>query len=68
MIKDKKCNAGRVSLFKYRDCLIDLSKELHVVPPWVSMGFRIYDAACILHYPAIGIVDNQSTVVLLHKV
>lgn len=49
-------------------CLVDLSKQLDVIPPWITTCTRIDDGACIPYNIPLLIADNKPPILFLDKV
>ena len=68
MVEQEKRDALGVHLLKDFHSLIDLRKELHMIPPLVAACPQIHNIASILHHDAFLIVDDKTSILFLDEI
>jgi len=58
----------QMHLVKNCDHLVNLDKQLCVIPPWITTCPWIYDRSCILDNNPLLIVDDKSPIFFLNKI
>ena len=68
LVKEKEHFTLQVCLLENSDHLINLSKQLGVLPPWITACPRIYNCLCILDDVPLPIMDDKMPILFLNKI